>query len=212
MASKKKNNQLKVAVSATAESLDAQIDPRFGRCQYFVIVDTETMNFEALPNTAAGAMGGAGIQAAQTVAGKGVKVVVTGSVGPNAFQALSAAGINVITGVFGTVKEAVEKFKSGQLQKITAPTAPMGFGMGGGYGIGMGMRRGGGRGMGRGMGRGYWQATGPFAPQAPMSTPVTPPMLPQMSKEQEIQMLENQMKDVQKQLDWIRKRLKELKK
>jgi len=203
---------LKVAVSATAGSLDAQIDPKFGRCQYFLIVDTETMNFEALPNTAAGAMGGAGIQAAQTIANRGVQSVLTGSVGPNAFQALSAAGISIITGVSGTVREAVEKFKGGQLQKITAPTAPMGFGMGGGYGMGMGMGRGGGRGMGRGMGRGYWQATGPFAPQAPVSTPVTPPTLPQMAKEQEIQMLENQMKGIQKQLDQIRKRLKELKK
>ena len=203
---------MKVAVSATAGSLDAQIDPRFGRCQYFVIIDTETMNFEALPNMAAGAMGGAGIQAAQTVANRGIQAVLTGSVGPNAFQALSAAGISIITGVFGTVREAVEKFKSGKLQKITAPTAPMGFGMGGGYGMGMGMGRGGGRGMGRGMGRGYRQATVPFAPQAPVSPPVTPPTLPQMSKEQEIQMLENQMKDVQKQLDQIRKRLKELKK
>ena len=203
---------MKVAVSATAGSLDAQIDPRFGRCQYFVIVDTETMNFEALPNTAAGAMGGAGIQAAQTIANRGVQAVLTGSVGPNAFQALSAAGISIITGVFGTVREAVEKFKGGQLQKITAPTAPMGFGMGGGYGMGMGMGRGGGHGMGRGMGRGYRQATGSFAPQAPISTPVMPPIPPQMSKEQEIQMLENQMKDVQKQLDQIRKRLKELKK
>jgi predicted Fe-Mo cluster-binding NifX family protein len=209
---KKKDDKLKVAVSATAGSLDAQIDPRFGRCQYFVIVDTETMNLEALPNMAAGAMGGAGVQAAQMVANRGVQAVLTGSVGPNAFQALSAAGINIITGVFGTVKEAVEKFKSGQLQKITAPTAPMGFGMGGGYGMGMGMGRGGGRGIGRGMGRGYQQATGPFAPQAPISTPVTPPIPPQMSKEQEIQMLENQMKTIQKQLDQIRKRLKELKK
>jgi predicted Fe-Mo cluster-binding NifX family protein len=203
---------LKVAVSATGGSLDAQIDPRFGRCQYFVIVDTETMNFEALPNTAAGAMSGAGIQAAQTVANRGIQTVLTGSVGPNAFQVLSSAGINLITGVFGTVREAVEKFKSGQLQKITAPTAPMGFGMGGGYGMGMGMGRGGGRGMGRGMGRGYWQATGPFAPQAPVTTPAMPPVPPQMSKEQEIQMLENQMKSIQKQLDQIKKRLKELKK
>jgi hypothetical protein len=76
----------------------------------------------------------------------------------------------------------------------------------------MGMGRGGGRGMGRGMGRGYWQATGTFAPQAPVGTSATPPTPLQMSKEQEIQMLENQMKGVQKQLDQIRKRLKELKK
>lgn len=194
---------MKIAVSATSESLDAQIDPRFGRCPHFVIVNSETMKFEAVPNTASGAMSGAGIQAAQTVASKGVKVLITGNVGPNAFQALSSAGINIITGVFGTVREAVERFKSGQLQKITAPTTSMGFGMG----MGMGMGRG--RGGGRGMGFRRWQSTGPF-PQAPTTTPAIPPVLPQMSKEQEIQMLENQMKSIQKQLDQIRKRLKEL--
>jgi predicted Fe-Mo cluster-binding NifX family protein len=200
---------LKIAVSATNDSLGAQIDPRFGRCPYFLIVDSETMTFEAIPNTASGAMSGAGIQAAQVIATRGVQAVLTGNVGPNAFQALSSAGIDIITGAFGTVREAVEKFKSGQLQKITAPTTSMGFGMGGGYGMGMGMGRG--RGGGRGMGFRRWQSTGPF-PQAPTTTPAMPPVLPQMSKEQEIQMLENQMKDVQKQLDQIRKRLKELKK
>ncbi len=199
---------MKIAVSATSGSLDAQIDPRFGRCPYFVIVDSETMKFEVIPNTASGAMSGAGIQAAQTVASKGVNVLITGNVGPNAFQALSSARIDIITGVFGTVREAVEKNKSGQLQKITVPTTSMGFGMGGGYGMGMGMGRG--RGGGRGMGFRRWQSTGLF-PQAPTTTPVIPPVLPQMSKEQEIQMLENQMKSMQKQLDQIRKRLKELK-
>ena len=207
---------MKVVVSATSASLDAQVDPRFGRCPYFMIVDAETMNFEALPNTSAGAMGGAGIQAAQTVASKGVQAVLTGSVGPNAFQALSAAGVSIITGVSGTVREAVEKLKSGQLQKVTAPTAPMGFGTGGGYGMGMGMGRGGGRGkgrgMGRGMGRGYQQAAVPLAPQAPVATPATPAMLPQLSKQQEIQMLEDQMKNMQDQLNAISKRLEELKK
>ncbi len=197
---------MKVAVSSTGESLDAQTDPRFGRCPYFVIVDSETMKFETAANTASGAMGGAGIQAAQLVANRGVKAVLTGSIGPNAFQALSSAGISVITGVFGTVREVVEKFKSGQLQEITAPTTPMGFGMGKGYGIGMGMGRG--RGGGRGMGFRRWQATGP-SPQAPM-TP-TSPMQPQMSREQEIRMLESQMEMMQKQLDQVRKRLKEIK-
>ena len=194
---------MKIAVSATSESLDAQIDPRFGRCPYFVIVDSETMKFEAVPNVASGAMSGAGIQAAQMIASRGVKVVVTGNVGPNAFQALSSAGIDVITGVFGTVREVVEKFKSGQLQKITAPTTSMGFGMGGGFGMGRG------RGGGRGMGFRRWQGTG-LSPQAPTTTPAIPPVLPQMSKEQEVQMLENQMKSMQKQLSQIRKRLKEL--
>ena len=78
---------MKICVSAVANSLDAQLDPRFGRCPYFVIVDLESMQFEAIPNDASGAMGGAGIQAAQTIAGKGVTVLITGNVGPNAFQA-----------------------------------------------------------------------------------------------------------------------------
>ena len=198
---------MKIAASATNDSLDAQIDPRFGRCEYFVIVDTETMNLEAIPNTSRSALSGAGIQAVQVIANRGVQTVLTGNVGPNAFQALSSAGIDVITGVFGTVREAVEKFKSGQLQKITGPTTSMGFGMGGGFGMGMSRGRGG----GRGMGFRRWQGTGLF-PQAPTTTPAMPPVLPQMSKEQEIQMLENQMKSMQKQLSQIRKRLKVLKK
>jgi predicted Fe-Mo cluster-binding NifX family protein len=200
---------MKIAVSATSGGLDGQVNPMFGRCPYFVIVDSETMKFEAIPNAAAGATSGAGIQAAQIVVNKGVQAVLTGNVGPNAFQTLSAAGINIVTDVFGTVREAIENFKSGQLQKITAPATPMGFGMGGGYGMGMGMgmRRGG----GRGIGYGRWQGTGLF-PQASMTPPVTPFIIPKMSKEHEIQMLESQMKDIQKQLDQIRKRLKELKK
>ena len=83
---------MKICVTATANSLDAQIDPRFGRCSYFVIVDSETMQFEAVPNMAAAASGGAGIQAAQTIAKEGVKLLITGNVGPKAFQALAAAG------------------------------------------------------------------------------------------------------------------------
>jgi predicted Fe-Mo cluster-binding NifX family protein len=77
---------MKIAVSATGGSLDAQIDPRFGRCSYFVVVESETMKFETVANTASGAMGGAGIQAAQLVANRGAQVVLTGKAGPNAFQ------------------------------------------------------------------------------------------------------------------------------
>jgi predicted Fe-Mo cluster-binding NifX family protein len=130
--------KMKICVSATANNLEAQLDPRFGRCLYLVIVDSETMQFEAIPNMASAATGGAGIQAAQTIANKGVKVVITGNVGPNAFGALSAAGIEIVTGAFGTVREVVEKFKRGELQRTGAPTV------------------GGHLGMGRGRGRGVW--------------------------------------------------------
>ena len=133
---------MKICVSAVANSLDAQLDPRFGRCPYFVIVDLESMQFEAIPNDASSAMGGAGIQAAQTITGKGVTVLITGNVGPNAFQALSAAGIKIVTGAFGTVRESVEKFKRGELRETGAPT------VGGHFGMGMG--------RGRGRGRGQW--------------------------------------------------------
>jgi len=88
------------------------------------------MEFEAVPNIASGSMSGAGIQAAQTVASKGVKVLITGNVGPNAFQALSAAGIKVVTGAFGTVREIVEKYKRGELKETGSPTVRGHFGMG----------------------------------------------------------------------------------
>ena len=129
---------MKICVSAVANSLDAQLDPRFGRCPYFVIVDSESMQFEAIPNMASGAMGGAGIQAAQIIANKGVKVVITGNVGPNAFQALSAAGIKIVTGAFGTIREVVEKYKKGELSETNAPTVGGHFGMGRGQGQGRG--------------------------------------------------------------------------
>ncbi len=122
---------MKICVTATANSLDAQIDPRFGRCSHLVIVDPETLQFEAIQNMASGALGGAGIQAAQAIANKGVRLLITGNVGPKAFQALSAAGIEILTGPFGTVREAVEKFKRGELKKTGAPTVGGHFGKGG---------------------------------------------------------------------------------
>lgn len=122
---------MKICVTSSGDNLDAQLDPRFGRCAYLILVDSETLQFEAVPNSAAGVTGGAGIQAAQTIANKGAKALVTGNVGPNAFQALSAAGIDIITGASGTVREAVEKFKRGEFNKTGAPTVGGHFGMGG---------------------------------------------------------------------------------
>ena len=107
---------MKIAVSAAGQSLDEQVDPRFGRCQNFLIVDSDTMDFEVAANTAATQGGGAGIAAAQTIVDKGAEVVLTGNCGPNAFNVLEKAGISVFTGVTGTIKEAVESYKSGKLQ------------------------------------------------------------------------------------------------
>lgn len=125
---------MKVAVSSVGQDLDAQVDPRFGRCAYFLIVDTDTMEFEAMDNAAAGAAGGAGIQAGQTVADSGAEAVLTGNVGPNAFQTLSSMGLKIYTGLSGTVREAVEQFKQGALKGVGAATVGSKAGMGGGGG------------------------------------------------------------------------------
>lgn len=125
---------MKVCVTSSGNNLDAQLDPRFGRCAYQVIVDSETLQFEAVSNLASGARGGAGIQAAQTIANKGAKVLITGNVGPNAFQALSAAGIDIITGASGTVREVIEKFRKAEFKKTNAPTVRDHFGAGRGRG------------------------------------------------------------------------------
>ena len=111
---------MKVGISSTGENLDANVDQRFGRCKYFLIVDTESMEFEVLSNENAMASGGAGIQAAQTIAKTGAEVVVTGNVGPNAFQTLSAAGMKIFTGASGTIKESIEKYKKGELEETEA--------------------------------------------------------------------------------------------
>jgi predicted Fe-Mo cluster-binding NifX family protein len=121
---------MKLCITANKGSLDAQIDPRFGRCQYFLIVNSETMEFQAIPNESFHAAHGAGIHAAQTVANIGVKAVITGNVGPNSFRVLSAAGIKVVTGISGNISDAVEKYKKGQLQEIVGPTVGGHFGMG----------------------------------------------------------------------------------
>ena len=142
---------MKIAISATGTTLDAEVDPRFGRCQYFIIADTETEEFEALENSSASAAGGAGISAAQMIVKKGVEAVLTGNCGPNAHQVLSPAGIKVITGVSGKVKDAIAEYKLGTYTAAQQANVPDHFGMGGnsGMGMGRGMGKGGDRGMGR---------------------------------------------------------------
>ena len=126
---------MRICVTSQGDGLDAEVDPRFGRCAYFVMVDTDTMEYEAVLNGSVGAAGGAGVLAAQVVAKLGAEAIVTGNVGPNAFEALSAAGIRMFTGASGKVKEAVEAFKSGKLNEAShGPTAAPHSGMRGGGG------------------------------------------------------------------------------
>jgi len=113
---------MKIAISAAAPGLDAQVEPRFGRCQHFVIVDLGSMEFESLENSGAMAAGGAGISTAQMIAEKGVEVVLTGNCGPNAYRTLSAAGVQVVTGVSGRIRDAVEAYKAGKLKASAQPS------------------------------------------------------------------------------------------
>jgi predicted Fe-Mo cluster-binding NifX family protein len=198
--------------------LDSQVDPRFGRCQYFLIADSETLEFEAIKNPNMDAMGGAGIQSGQLMAEKGAQVILTGNVGPNAFQTLSAAGLQIITGITGTVKSAIQRFNSGQLRPVSGATVPDHFGVGGRgmQGSGMGMGRG--RGMGRGMGRGRGQGMGRGMGMGPGVQPMMPPAgfpqpnMPQsqMTQEQELEMLKDQAEAMKQQLDQITNRIKNL--
>ena len=108
---------MKVAVTAKGTRLADEVDPRFGRAPYILIVDTETMEYESLDNSEnVNAFKGAGIQAATMVADKGAEVLLTGYCGPNAFKTIQAAGVKVVSDVTGTIKQAVETFLTGNVQ------------------------------------------------------------------------------------------------
>jgi len=203
---------MNIAITATQPSLDAKVDPRFGRCPYFLIVNTDTLDFEAVENPNIALGGGAGIQSAQLLAGRDVKCVLTGNCGPNAYQTLSAAGISVMIGCSGMASDVIEQFKAGQLSAADQPNVasksglagtsnptmdpqagiqqpPMtGGGMGMGRGMGGGMGRGGGRGMGQGRGGGRGMGGG-FA-QGPVSMPQQPNQ--PMTRDDELAMLKQQ--------------------
>ena len=120
---------MKICVTAQGGNLDSEIDPRFGRCKYFLFIDKETLEFEAVENPNIDATGGAGIQSGQLVAGKGAGALLTGNVGPNAFETLKTAGIDVVTGLSGSVKEAIEKYKKGEVEPTQAPSVDSKFGL-----------------------------------------------------------------------------------
>ena len=120
---------MKIVITSTGENLDSEVDRRFGRCKYFLLVETDSMEFESISNESVMASGGAGIKAAQTIANTGAKAVVTGNVGPNAFQTLTAAGLKIFTGASGTVKESIEKYKNGQLNETSSANVDSHSGM-----------------------------------------------------------------------------------
>jgi predicted Fe-Mo cluster-binding NifX family protein len=121
---------MKIAVSATEPNVDAAVDLRFGRCAYFVIRNLETEQFETVNNASARAAGGAGVATAQMIVGKGVGVVITGNCGPNAYQVLAAAGVKVLTGASGGIKDAIEKFQNNEYTEATAANVADHFGSG----------------------------------------------------------------------------------
>lgn len=120
---------MKICITSEGKTLDSKIDPRFGRCRNFIFFDTDTSIFEAQENVNSQFQGGAGIQSGQLMVSKEVQVVLTGNIGPNAHQVLSAAGISVFTGVSGTVKEAVESYKNGKYKTAAVANVGLKFGM-----------------------------------------------------------------------------------
>ena len=119
---------MKIAITSTGTNLDAKVDPRFGRAAFFIICQTDTMDFNAIENENA-AGGAAGIGSAKRVIDEGVEAVLTGNCGPNAQRTLDAAHIALYTGVTGTVAEAVEQLKNGTLTKADGPNVQSHFGM-----------------------------------------------------------------------------------
>lgn len=121
---------MKIAISSNGVTLESNVDPRFGRCSYFIFYDTDSDIFEHIDNQAQQAMGGAGIQTGQMIEKYGAKAVITGNVGPNAFRVLSSASIKVYSGVSGKVNDAIKKLKEGKLTETSAPDVGSHFGMG----------------------------------------------------------------------------------
>ncbi|MBN1695872.1 MAG: NifB/NifX family molybdenum-iron cluster-binding protein [Spirochaetales bacterium] len=123
---------MKICITSQGDNAESQVDPRFGRCAYFIIADTETSAVEAVKNSYSSTGGGAGIQSGQLMSEKDIKAVLTGNVGPNAFQTLKAAGIDIFTGVSGIVSDVIERYKKGEYKPVDASTVESHFGMKGG--------------------------------------------------------------------------------
>jgi predicted Fe-Mo cluster-binding NifX family protein len=208
---------MKLAISSSGKDLNSQLDPRFGRCAYFLIINPDDMSFEVFSNESAVLGGGAGIQSAQFLASKGVNAVITGNCGPNAVQTLSAAGIEVFTGQTGIVEEAVERFKQDELRPTTEATVDSHFGMASGSGSGPGgsmrggggMRQGMGGGRGRGTGMGGGRSMGKGDARSGQRTPMEKGSA-SASSDSELETLKKKANEINKQLEGIITRIHKL--
>ena len=132
---------MKVAISTSGNTIDSTVDPRFGRCQNFLIVNIDTLEYQAIENIAQYEGHGAGISAAQFIVEKGVKAIISGNIGPNAFRVLASANIQLFT-YNGIIKDAIIKLKNNELIAVTGPTNPGHSGIGrGSRGMGQGRNR-----------------------------------------------------------------------
>lgn len=176
---------MKIVVSAEGENLDALISTVFGRCPNFVFVDTETMQFEALSNPAMSESGGAGIQAAQFVIQRGAEAVLTGNLGPNAFDVLQAADVPVYLTSGGTVRQAVKDHQAGRLEPMSGANVAAHAG------------------MGRGAGRRAKSGAQPVSPPQATTKP---------TREAEIAELQGTLKSLRQQLAETMQRIEQLEK
>jgi len=109
---------MKIAVTAQEKELSSEIDLRFGRAKWLIVVDTETGDFEVHDNVVnLNAVQGAGIQTGQNIANLGVEAVLTGNVGPNAFKTLNAANVKIFLAGKQTAQEAIDLFKAGKIKE-----------------------------------------------------------------------------------------------
>ena len=115
---------MKIMITTSNGNIEAQFSPRFGRCAYFIGIDTDSRAWEAFPNPAAGTQGGAGPQAVQFIADQGIEAVISGRYGLNAYSALEAAGIRAFIASQGPVDQVLEEFMSGELEQVSTATGP----------------------------------------------------------------------------------------
>lgn len=124
---------MQVAVCAQEGSLDAAVDPRFGRCQCLVLVNQENSQWESIPNPGVNASGGAGVQTAQSLVDRRVSAVLVGRIGPKAMAVFQRAGIKVFGDITGTVRESIDLYRRGKLPPLDGANSIAHAGMGGGF-------------------------------------------------------------------------------